>query len=460
MFPRTSRRPAFGLGLTLAAMALAGCGSANDEPGTEPVPAAATGGASGSAGTGGTATPDPPSSGGTTGTSGGGAGAGAGGPTSGGTSGAPGGGLGGDPETGGAGAAGATPSGGAGGGGMATGGEATEQGGTDVGGSGGGQGGMDVGGGGSAGSGGAFAGASGAAGAGGLPPFPDQVDPPVSDQGSNLPVASPGGQYQVDGNIPYGDLPRQRLDVMYPRGGGPDAKSTLPGVIMFHGGGWIQGDKATMSSFYSRFLSHGFVVCSAEYRVADGTPDGGIAPAAVEDALLAAKWFWDYLDYYHVDRMRYVVTGASAGGHLALMVGMATAEAGLGPTHPTDYRIAAIVNGYGPPDVPDLLQRNVSFAVQWLPANTPNRNELAVQVSPITYVRADIPPLITVQGSNDTTVPVAENQHLDELLKAAGADADIHLVQGAGHGFSSPASAWPDAEMTMFDFLTAHGIIP
>jgi acetyl esterase/lipase len=300
------------------------------------------------------------------------------------------------------------------------------------------------------------AGAEDEIGSGGAP-FPDSVDPPMRDGSSNLPIAGPGGGYQVDGNIPYGDLPQQRLDVMYPNGGGPNATSKSPGVIMFHGGGWIQGDKATMSSFYSRFLAHGFIVCSAEYRVADGAPDH-IAPAAVEDALLAAKWFWDYLDYYNVDRERYVVTGASAGGHLALMVGMATPEAGLGPTSPQDFEIAAIVNGYGPSDVPDLLQRNTSWAVQWLPANTPDRDALAARLSPQTYARADIPPLISVHGSNDTTVPVAQSEALDGLLQVAGADAEIHIVSGAGHGFSSPAGAWPDAEQAMFGFLEAHGI--
>ena len=136
---------------------------------------------------------------------------------------------------------------------------------------------------------------------------------------------------------------------------------TRQGVIMFHGGGWIEGDKQTMSSFYNRFLAHGFLVCNVEYRVADGSSTGAIAPAAVQDALLAAKWFWDYLDYYHVDRTKYVVTGASAGGNLALMVGMATPDAQLGPTSPADYKIAAIVNGYGPPDVTDLLNRGTSF---------------------------------------------------------------------------------------------------
>jgi acetyl esterase/lipase len=284
------------------------------------------------------------------------------------------------------------------------------------------------------------------------------LKPPMPDTSSPIPISRPGGQYHVEGNLPYGPLPAQRLDVIYPPGAGPTGTVTLPGVIMFHGGGWIEGDKQTMSSFYNRFLAHGFLVCNVEYRVADGSATGAIAPAAIQDALLAAKWFWDYLDYYHVDRTRYIVTGASAGGNLALMVGMATPAAQLGPTSPTDYKIAAIVNGYGPPDVTDLLNRGTSFAVQWLPASVPNRAALALRVSPLTYARADIPPLITVQGANDTTVPVAENQHLDQVLKAAGADAQIHLVPGAGHGFATPATAYPDAEMAMFGFLVAHGI--
>jgi acetyl esterase/lipase len=288
------------------------------------------------------------------------------------------------------------------------------------------------------------------------------VKAPVSDPTSTLGISAPGSGYQVEGNIPYGAYTMQRLDVMYPNAAGPKGTTTLPGVIMFHGGGWTDNKpaalKASMSSFFRRFLEHGFLVCNVEYRLADGTADGAIAPAADEDALLAAKWFWDHLDYYHVDKTRYVTTGASAGGQLALMVGMATPAAQLGPTSPTDYTIAAIVNGYGPADVTDLLAKNVSFAVQWIPASTPNRAALAEQVSPITYVRRGLPPLITVQGDMDTTVPMSESQELYDLLTAAGADTSLHFVAGAGHGFSTPATAWPDAEKAMFDFLVAHGI--
>ena len=309
-----------------------------------------------------------------------------------------------------------------------------------------------------------MAGAAGAGvpDAGSSPDSGSSVTPPVTDTSSTLGISAPGSGNHVEGNIPYGPLTMQRLDVIYPNAAGPKGTMTLPGVIMFHGGGWVdnkpQALKASMSSFFSRFLKHGFLVCNVEYRLADGTPDGAIAPAAVQDALLAAKWFWDHMDYYHVDRTRYVVTGASAGGHLALMVGMATSAAQLGPANPTDFQIAAIVNGYGPADVTDLLARNVSFAVQWLPANTPNRAAIAKQVSPVTYVRRDVPPLITVQGMNDTTVPTSEAQNLYNLLTAAGADTALHFVAGAGHGFSTPSTAWPDAETAMFDFLVKHGI--
>jgi len=68
------------------------------------------------------------------------------------------------------------------------------------------------------------------------------------------------------------------------------------------------------------------------------------------------------------------------------------------------------------------------------------------------------PPLIVVQGANDNTAPVADSQKLVANLVAAGADASIHLVAGAGHGFTTPATAWPDAEKAMFDWLTAKGI--
>ena len=359
-----------------------------------------------------------------------------------------------EPGSGGAASGGASGSGGPGGGGAV-----------------GGGGGITMGSGARAGAGGTGAGSSagvaggtgggmaGKNGAGGAP----VVTPPVPDSASKVPVIrAPSSQYKVEGNYAYGPLTAQRLDVIYPTNAGPKGTQTLPAVIMWHGGGWIHSytnnygsGKDHMTTFSDRFLAHGFIVFTAEYRVADGTPDGALAPAAVEDALAATKWVWDRLDYFHGDRTRFVVTGASAGSHLALMAGMGTAESKLGPAHPDDFQISAIVDNYGIADVQAVLN---GLAQPWIPASLPNRAAIVKAVNPMTYVRKDIPPMIVVQGSNDNTAPVGDSRRLVTMLKAAGADATMHEVAGAGHGFTDPAGAWDDAEKAMFDWLKAHGI--
>jgi acetyl esterase/lipase len=311
------------------------------------------------------------------------------------------------------------------------------------------------------GAGGSSAGAGGQSGSGTANgPYP--TAPPVRDSASKVPISNAGAGYTVEGNHAYGPLTAQRLDVIYPNDAGPNGTAILPVVLMFHGGAWIHSytnnygsGKDHMSTFFSRFLKHGFIVCNAEYRVNDGTADGAVAPAAVEDALLAAKWCWDYMDYFHGDRSKFVVTGASAGGHLALMVGMTTPAAMLGPTSPADFKIAAIVDGYGPADIEAELD---AVAKGWIPTNLPNRAAIAKLVNPITYVSANVPPMIAVTGANDNTAPVRDTQRLVDLLKAAGADASIHLVPGEAHGYTSTANGWNNAEKAMFDWLTARGI--
>src|SRR5664279_2795991 len=265
-----------------------------------------------------------------------------------------------------------------------------------------------------------------------------QTPPPVSVPDS----------VTLEANLAYDRFPDTRLDILYPKA---PATGKRPGVIMFHGGGWIRSTKETMmTAFCLPFLERGFVVANVEYRVAGAAP----APAAVNDALHAAQWFFDRAAKYNVDPARIVVTGASAGGHLALMVGMTPASAGLGPAIP----IAAIVNGYGVTDVADLLDgpHRQSFAVQWLPEQT-GRSDLARRLSPLTYVRKGLPPTLTVQGENDRTVPHEQGVRLTEALKQAGDDAEMMTVPGAGHGFST--EQWPAVHARIFDFLARRGIL-
>jgi acetyl esterase/lipase len=252
----------------------------------------------------------------------------------------------------------------------------------------------------------------------------------------------------IERNVHYDHYDQTVLDVMWPKA---EVKGKRPGAIMFHGGGWIRSTKETMmGSFCLPHLQHGFVVCNVEYRLAPVAT----APAAVNDALAAAKWFFDHADRYHVDTNRIIVTGASAGGHLALMVGMTPDSAKLGPT----VKVAAIVNGYGITDVADVLggPHRQSWAPQWLPEQD-GRAELAKKLSPLTYVRKELPPILTVQGANDHTVPTDQGVRLTKALKDAGVDAEMITVPNAGHGFNR--EQWPGVHEQIFEFLKKRGIL-
>src|SRR5580698_5992491 len=130
--------------------------------------------------------------------------------------------------------------------------------------------------------------------------------------------------YQIYANIRYDHYPETVLDILQPRA---PSLADRPGVIVIHGGGWVQGDKEDMlEEFCLPFVRRGMVVANVEYRLANSAP----APAAVNDVLKAAQWFQEHAGQYRVDRKRIIATGDSAGGHLALMLAMAPAD--LGPS--------------------------------------------------------------------------------------------------------------------------------
>lgn len=186
-----------------------------------------------------------------------------------------------------------------------------------------------------------------------------------------------------------------------------------PVVIFFHGGGWVQGSKDNQLLKLLPYLARGMDGVNVEYRLASQAE----APAAVEDCRCALHWVVQHAKEYGFDPTKIVVTGESAGGHLALMTGMLTPAAGFdnscdlppdqwaGHGGPSDIKVAAIVNFFGITDVADFLQppNPSNFVIRWL--GGPSRIDLAHRLSPITYVRKDSPPIITVHGDKDTIVP-------------------------------------------------------
>jgi acetyl esterase/lipase len=256
-----------------------------------------------------------------------------------------------------------------------------------------------------------------------------------------------GADYQIEANIRYSLHPETVLDIVQARA---PALKNRPGVIVIHGGGWVEGDKESMlERFCLPFVRQGFVVANVEYRLAQVAA----APAAVNDVLEAAKWFRDRAADYKVDPNQIIVTGSSAGGHLAMMVGMAPESSGLGPT----IKIAAIINFYGISDLPDQLQgpHLQSYAVTWIPEQ-PDRMELAKKLSPVTYVRKGLPPLLSIHGDSDPTVPYDQSVRLTKELKTSGDQAELITVLGGQHGFPPEEmnKLWPQ----IFKWLKKHKI--
>jgi acetyl esterase/lipase len=232
-------------------------------------------------------------------------------------------------------------------------------------------------------------------------------------------------------------------DVTYLTAGGWDNKLDLylprnpvgptPVVIYFHGGFWVRGSRHASALNVLPYLGMGWAAVNVSYRL------GAVAnaPAAVEDVLCAVRWVMRNAAEYGLDASRIVVTGHSAGGHLALASGMIPESAGLEARCPASepIRVAGIVNWYGPTAVGDFLEgaERQNAVVEWL-GTRPDRFEVAARVSPLGYIRSDLPPILTIHGDADRVVPYHHATRLHQELSAAGARHELHTVPGGGHG--------------------------
>ena len=261
-------------------------------------------------------------------------------------------------------------------------------------------------------------------------------------------------EYRVVPNVTYhvANGFENRVDLYLPQ----NASGPAPVLMYIHGGGWVGGSKEGNVLRLLPWLEKGWAVVNVQYRLGRVSR----APAAVEDCLCALHWVKSNAEEYGFDASRIVVTGNSAGGHLALTTGMAPASAGLDlECQPRgEPGVAAVINWYGITDVGDLLQgeNEKSYAVRWL-GSLPNRLDVARRVSPLSYVRSGLPPVLTIHGDADTIVPHRHAVRLHEELSAAGVDNELHTVPGGGHGRFSRGETIAIFE-TIQAFLGKHGL--
>ncbi len=272
-------------------------------------------------------------------------------------------------------------------------------------------------------------------------------------------------EYEIYPNIVYSTANNTdlKLDLYLPK----TMNTTVPALLLFHGGGWVEGQKERNVLQLLPYLSLGWVVINVEYRLARNS----LAPAAVEDCRCALRWLVSHAKEYNVDTSKIVLTGGSAGGHLALMTGMLQAQSAFDRRYPTDnsvrwnkadelqIHVAAIINWYGITDVADLLDGPSAkhYAIEWF-GSIENRKELAKQLSPINYVRPGLPPIISIQGSKDDVSVYDNTVKFHAALDSIGVPNKLVTIQGAMHGGFSRQS-FIDSFAAIREFLRKNKII-
>jgi len=248
-------------------------------------------------------------------------------------------------------------------------------------------------------------------------------------------------EYDIFPNITYSVANNYelKLDLYLPK----NRTNPLPTLLLFHGGGWVAGQKERNVMQLLPYLSMGWAVINVEYRIAKIS----LAPAAVEDCRCALRWVYYHANQYNFDLSKIVLTGGSAGGHLALITGMLPSQSIFDrqcATHDStrwqsafepQVKVAAIINWYGITDVAALLDGPDAkhYAIEWF-GSLQNRKELAEQLSPINYVRSNLPPIITIHGEQDDIVPYSQAVKLHAALDKYGVPNKLITIKGGKHG--------------------------
>jgi acetyl esterase/lipase len=216
-----------------------------------------------------------------------------------------------------------------------------------------------------------------------------------------------------------------------------------PGMVVIHGGGWVEGDKV---SFASRkhgvpgniedFADLGFVAVTINYRLSSEAP----FPAALEDCKCAVRWLRAHAKEYNLDPKEIGAYGNSAGGHLAMLLGMAGKEAGFegdGPYPEESSAVQAVVSDSGPIDmVYQYEHSSIKTVVGKFMGGGPEGDRAAIfkKASPLHNIGKDVPPLLLIYGVPDTQVPVeTADQFVLALDRAGHKDVSYHRLAYVDH---------------------------
>ncbi len=204
------------------------------------------------------------------------------------------------------------------------------------------------------------------------------------------------------------------LDVFAPGGAGPH-----PLILWVCGGGWRTCSKNGAMSRAGWVLEEGYALAAVNYRVSSQA----VWPAQLRDVEAGVRWLRAHAAEYDLDADRFGAWGDSAGGHLVAMLALAGGKG-------TEVRAACAL--FPPTDLLALASapEEVGGLLGHPAAGDP---ECALAASPVSYARPDAPPLLLVHGDQDALVPLEQSIELRDILRKAGAEVDLMIIEGRGH---------------------------
>jgi acetyl esterase/lipase len=237
-------------------------------------------------------------------------------------------------------------------------------------------------------------------------------------------------------NLAYGDPHRRNmLDVYRHR----DRPTGCPTLIEIHGGGWTIGNKDQQGKpIMLHLASRGWVCFAPNYRLAPRA----LWPAQIVDVKRAVAWVREHAEEYGGDPDFIVVSGGSAGGHLAALAALTANDPAWQPGFEgADTSVQAVIPYYGVYDF-TRSETRANRALMRLLQRQVFRKKLSDEpgefaaASPVHRVNADAPPFFVIHGAHDSLVPVTETRRFVERLRAESKAPVVYAeLPGAQHAF-------------------------
>jgi acetyl esterase/lipase len=235
----------------------------------------------------------------------------------------------------------------------------------------------------------------------------------------------------------------------------PPAAAPAAAILCIHGGGFRAGSREGYDRLCLRLAEKGFAAATITYRLAPAFP----FPAAVEDSKAAVRWLRAHATAYHLDPARVGVMGGSAGGHLALFVGLTAGVKEFDGDQNPGYSSAVqcVVSFYGPTDFTRSYGHSVDAAdvlPLFLGGNLEQARMRHTLASPLNWVTPAAPPTLLVHGTRDKYVAYDQSVWMRDRLVACGVESELLTIEGAGHGFKGADEA--RAEDALIAFFQVH----